>query len=267
MCWGGRPRRGGRPGPRGGRRWSRAGAAHRIAAARRPVSGGASAFGLPSRGPEAFPAVTFCEPNIRPASTPGDHWRAGHSPDAGIPGARLSLAHAPSFLRLTDARRPPAGWSSTDGQPHRPPRYDRQPLQAPRLRLPLQRDLRRAARLLGLWPARRRDEEQHQAAVVEVDGPGARRHRRARLQRHPGPGGLGGERPRDRVRRPAHRVPVLPQAVPGRPSDRGLRGEARAPAGRGPGPDHLPELRHQGRVHRAADVQRAAAHVPRRHRG
>ena len=43
--------------------------------------------------------------------------------------------------------------------------------------------------------------------------------------------------------------------------------QPRPPAGERPFPDHLPELRHQGRVHRAADVQRAAAHVPRRHRG
>src|SRR5262249_22659550 len=43
---------------------------------------------------------------------PGDHRRARASPGAGAPGPRLSLAHAPSFPRLTHARRPPAGWSS-----------------------------------------------------------------------------------------------------------------------------------------------------------
>ena len=59
------------------------------------------------------------------------------------------------------------------------------------------------------------------------DGPGARRHRRPRLERDPGPRGLGGQRPRHHVHRPADRVPVLPQAVPRRPPDRGVRGEAR----------------------------------------
>ena len=44
---------------------------------------------------------------------------------------------------------------------------------------------------------------------------------------HPGPRGLGGLRPRAGVRRPADRVPVVPQAVPGRPPHRGVRGEAR----------------------------------------
>ena len=82
--------------------------------------------------------------------------------------------------------------------------------------------------------------------------------------RDPRPRGLAGQRPPHRVRRPADRVPVLPQAVPRRPPDRGVRGEARPPAGGRPGRPRLPELRHQGRVHRAADVQRPAAHPPRR---
>jgi hypothetical protein len=55
--------------------------------------------------------------------------------------------------------------------------------------------------------------------------------------------------------------------VPGRPPARGLRGEARAPAGGRPGPDRLPALRHQGRLHRAAQFQRAAAYLPGRDRG
>ena len=92
---------------------------------------------------------------------------------------------------------------------------------------------------------------------------GARRHRRPRFVRDPRPGGLGGERARHRVRRPADRVPVLPQAVPRRSADRGLRGQARPRPGRRPGRDQLPELRHQGRLHRAAHVQRPAAHLPR----
>src|SRR4029077_16527410 len=67
-----------------------------------------------------------------------------HTRGAAKLGARALIAEAHT--------RPPTAsrMEFTDGQPHRPPRYDRQPLQAPRLRLPLQRDLRRAARLLGL---------------------------------------------------------------------------------------------------------------------
>ena len=101
-----------------------------------------------------------------------------------------------------------------------------------------------------------------QSMVQERDdivGPG--------LQRHPRPRGVGGQRPRHRVRGPADRVPVLPPPVPRRPPDRGLRGEARPPAGERPGRHRLPELRDPGRVHRAAHVQRAAAHLPRGHRG
>ena len=59
----------------------------------------------------------------------------------------------------------------------------RQPRQAARLRLPVQRDLRRHGRLLGLRPARRRDEEQHQARLVARHGAGARRRRRASTPR------------------------------------------------------------------------------------
>ena len=75
-------------------------------------------------------------------------------------------------------------------------------------------------------------------------------------------GGVGGERARHRVRRPAHRVPVLPQAVPGRPPDRGLRGQARPRPGGRPGRPHVPELRQPGHLHRAAHVQRPAPHPP-----
>ena len=70
-----------------------------------------------------------------------------------------------------------------------------------------------------------------------------------------------------RIHRPADRVPVLPQALPRRPPRRGLRGEARPAAGGRPGRHRLPELRHQGRVHRAAAVQRPAQDLPRPGRG
>ena len=124
---------------------------------------------------------------------------------------------------------------------------------------PVERDLRRAARLLGLRAARRRAEEQRQAPVVEVHGAGPRRRRRPRLVRHPRARGVGGQRPRRGVRRPAHRVPVLPQALPGRPPGRGVRGEARPAAGERPRRHRLPQLRHQGRVHRAARCSTACS--------
>ena len=50
--------------------------------------------------------------------------------------------------------------------------------------------------VVGLRAARRRAQEQHQAAVVALDGAGPRRHRRPRLVGDPGPRGLGGVRPR-----------------------------------------------------------------------
>ena len=81
---------------------------------------------------------------------------------------------------------------------------------------------------VGLRPARRGAQGQHQAPVVEVDGAGPRGHRRARLLGHPAPRGLGGLRPRRGVRRPADRVPVLPPAVPGGPSRGGVRGKQAA---------------------------------------
>ena len=59
--------------------------------------------------------------------------------------------------------------------------------------------------------------------------------------------GVGGVRPRRRVRRPADRVPVLPQAVPRRPPRGGVRGQARADPAASPGRGHLPELRHPRR--------------------
>ena len=61
-------------------------------------------------------------------------------------------------------------------------RDDRLALEAARLHLPVERDLRRHQRGLGLRSARRRAEEQRQARLVAGDGPGARRHRRTRCR-------------------------------------------------------------------------------------
>ena len=125
-------------------------------------------------------------------------------------------------------RRPPAGVGGNHAS--RPYRRRRQPRQAPRLRLPLQRDLRRHPVGVGLRSARRGAEGERPPAVVEDHGPAARRRRRPRLRGHPGPRGVGGLRPPRRVRRPADRVPVLPQAVPRRPPRGGVRREARQAA-------------------------------------
>ena len=60
----------------------------------------------------------------------------------------------------------------------------RQPLQAPRLRLPVGRDLRRVPLHLRLRAARRAHAAQRQGRVVALDGAAARRRRRPR-RRHP----------------------------------------------------------------------------------
>ena len=140
---------------------------------------------------------------------------------------------------------------------------DRQPQQAPGLRLPQQRDLRRHPLRLGLRPARRRAQGERPPPVVAGDGAAPRRRRRPRLRGDPGPRGVGGLRPRRHVHRPADRVPVLPQAVPGRPPRGGVRGEEGHAAAERPAGRQLPQLRHQGRVHRAAAVQRPAEDLPR----
>ena len=126
---------------------------------------------------------------------------------------------------------------------------------------------------MGLRPARRRAEGQHQAAVVEVHGHPARRRRRPGLLDHPAARDLGRVRPRRDVQRPARRVPVVPQAVPRRPPPGGRRREARQDRRRGR-PRHDPahrdrvhQLRHPRPVDRAAPVLRPAQDVPRRRRG
>ena len=77
-------------------------------------------------------------------------------------------------------------------------RHRRLPLQAPGLRLPLRRDLRRHPVGVGLRPARRRAQGEHQAPVVAVDGHRPRRRRRPRLLGHPAAPDLGGLGPRRR---------------------------------------------------------------------
>ena len=75
--------------------------------------------------------------------------------------------------------------------------------------------------------------------VVAFDGPAPRRRRRPGGRDHHVPEGLGGERPRRRVPRPARRVSELPPALP--PGSPGRR-------------RHLSELRPEA-LHRAPAVQ------------
>ena len=106
-------------------------------------------------------------------------------------------------------------------------------LQAPGVHLPVERDLRRDQRLLGLRPARRRAEAEHQGRLVARQRPAARRHGRARLLDHHEPEGLGGVGPRRRVQRPDGRLPGDQGALSGRPALRlRLRLPGREPQGR-----------------------------------
>ena len=146
-------------------------------------------------------------------------------------------------------------------------RHRRQPLQAPGLRLPERRDLRRHPVGVGLRPARRRAQGEHQAAVVA--GPWStqpRRRRRPRLLGDPAraqvweASGHVGD-----VHRPARRVPELPQALPRRPPAGGVRRARRA----SPTPTTrladvaCPNCGTRGAVDRAARLQRHAQDLPR----
>ena len=140
--------------------------------------------------------------------------------------------------RQEGANRPRVA-STAHGQA-RPDGTRRQPEQAARPRVPVERDLRRLPLHLGLRPPRRAPQAQREGRLVAVDGPAPRRHRRPR-RRHPhGAQGLGGERPRRHLHRPARRLPQLQGAVPGRPAAR---------VGR------LPQLRREGLLHRGPPVQ------------
>ena len=182
---------------------SRAGAACQVAPPLRRVVAprpGLAAFGIRSSSPwpDGLPTTSrfrqiYGQP---PEPWSGDHSAAGRAADPQRPPG-LSLAHAPASVgshmpadRQPDGVLPMARRTDRIG-------HDRQPQQAPRPRLPVQRDLRRAAGRLGLRPARRRAEEQRQAAVVEVDGAAAATTSSASTPvGHPGPRGLGGQRPR-----------------------------------------------------------------------
>ena len=124
-----------------------------------------------------------------------------------------------------------------------------------------------AACRLGLRAAGCRAEGEPEAPVVALHGHLARGRRRHRLVGDPGLRGLGGLRPRRDLHRPAHRVHLLPQALPRGPPRRGLRGEARQGPRERPRRPQLPQLRQQGHLHRAQELLRPALHPPRPHPG
>ena len=89
-------------------------------------------------------------------------------------------------------------------------------------------------------PARRAAQAQRQGRLVALDGAAPRRHRRPRRRDPHGAEGVGGERPRRHVHRPARRLPQLQGALPRRPAAR---------LGR------VPELRREGHLHRGPQLQ------------
>ena len=77
----------------------------------------------------------------------------------------------------------------------RPDGPRRQPGEAARPRVPVERDLRRLPLHVGLRPARRAAQAQREGRLVALDGAAARRHRRPRRRDPHGAQGVGGERP------------------------------------------------------------------------
>ena len=110
------------------------------------------------------------------------------------------------------------------------PRHHRLAVQAPRVHLPVVRDLRRHQRRVGLRAPRGRAQEQREARLVARDGPGPRRHRRPRRRDPDAPPGVGDERPRRLVQRSARRVRELPPPLPARRAARRREPERHRPA-------------------------------------
>src|SRR5205814_7930345 len=102
----------------------------------------------------------------RAATPPGRSWRAGPGPEAAAP----PLSRSPTAVPWPSRQRPepPAGKGGLDrGRPHGGHHLTRQ---AARDRLPVIRDLRRAAFVLGLRPPRGRAQAPRQERLVAADG-------------------------------------------------------------------------------------------------
>ncbi len=133
-------------------------------------------------------------------------------------------------------------------------------LQTPRILVPVERDLRRAQRLLGLWPPGRRAEAERQGVMVARHGHRARRPGRAargpddlrddrhRLHDHHASAGLEVLGPLRPVPRLHGRLPREQASLPPRSGPRTL--------GRGQGTANL--RRHPGRRRRGPGRHRAA---------
>ena len=178
----------------------------------------------------------------------------GHQPSTPAPLSRLTGRARAGPVRSLDTLEvrvpaPPVLEQPRGQQAHfRQDRDHRRARQAPRLRLRLRGDLRRYPVGLGLRPAGRGAEGEHQAAVVAHHGHRPRGRRRPGQLGDPAPPGVGGLRARQRVPRPAGGVPELPPAVPRRPAGRGVHRAHRQAGGRGrPVRRALPELRHPRR--------------------
>ena len=91
---------------------------------------------------------------------------------------------------------------------------DRCPVQEPRLCVPRQRDLRRPCQHLGLRPARRGAEEEHQERLVEEVRAGESLQRRPRRGDPDESPDLGRERPSERLLRSSDGLPRVPRALP-----------------------------------------------------
>ena len=187
---------------------------------------------------------------------------AGPRPSARI-GRRPTRQSARSRVPATAAR--PSG-APRDPRRHRPqrrrarrrqPRDHRLAVQAPRLRLPVVRDLRRHQRRVGLRAPGRRAQEQRQARLVAGDGPGPQRHRGPGRRDPDAPAGLGHVGPRRLVQRPAGRVRRVPPPVPARRAARHRGPQPDRPARRdhhrAPGP-RLPQRRHAALARRAGST-------------
>ena len=115
-----------------------------------------------------------------------------------------------------------------------------QPVQAPRLHLPVERDLRRLPVDLRLRPPRRADAAQREGRLVAHDGAAPRRRRRSRRGHPLEPPHLGGVGPPRELHGPLGRLQGVQGALAAR---------------RAGGPRRVPELRRPQLLHRGPPVQ------------
>src|SRR3989339_1174866 len=123
----------------------------------------------------------------------------------------LAIANPPPIIYICPAGPRGAAYlhrieATNDDGKERPHGQTRIPVQTQGLHLPVQRDLRRFEQLLRLRYSWSRTQAQSQGLLVEIDDPGLRGHRRARLVHPYASPYLGGLGPRREFHRPAHRL-------------------------------------------------------------